>query len=934
MAKKLISEHPLLSQLYDKERNPFGLFSSIFIHDTQTMIWWKCPQCGESYQRSPHQQMHTSHLCRSCSRVKQTQKAREELTELGQSIASDSALMSSWDHERNEPGSENLISTGDCRKKVYWLCPKCQQSYQRDPYKQRTGSGLCNDCTIKENAFKKIEGHTVFDNKELMGFWDSSRNPKGLEYSISERNDSVDIWWICPSCKISYKRKAVSQLKCNGLCKSCSSKQSRAEKKNIYNKDTKFICDCDELKIDFDYANNPEGTDRSVSAKSDYISVYWICRNCHQSYERTPSKQLKSSRTCKTCSSKLHGENMRQKYANGSIKVNYKFSCIKDYPELCKCLSSPDDALVNGLPIKSEQEVEWVCQKCNSIFKKSVNKLYNTFHSRGIIQCKDCQHKTSALYHRQTAIENGNSIAEKYPEVVKFWDYSKNEGKLPEEFSSGVSTVVFWKCIRCGDSYPSRISHRITSSGLCKKCNTAPATIAKRMVKKYGSLFITNPELSDQWVYSLNSTVNPQEEYCKSNTSVYWHCPVCGDTYQQKIRDRVKGNKGCKCKVVLQSKNRDKTLCERRTTLMDRLPNIIDIWDNDLNRGLTPSDFTTASCKYVYLKCNCGHSYKRKVTSISPATIMCNKCLEEMQTSFPEQAIFYYISKLASCESRATILGNEFDIFSEKLNIAIEYDGLRYHSSNKRKEKTIQKSIICQNNGIRFINVIESKDKNVVEGNKIYFDYAKQDFVWLIDSILSIIGISRNFSVDVFSDSPEIYRQFVRIKKDNSLETKFPQIAKYWGKNNLDLKPSMFAPANRHTAWFICPTCGKEHLMEINKACKNPNRGTYCENCHPSHRRILDLTNKRKRNGEGLFDVRKDLINCYDPLLNQNIPIELVAKNRHLVVLRCDKCNFVWKNNGKSLCTTKYGCPKCENWLKRYYGYHPEDKTDDNNQEL
>jgi hypothetical protein len=54
------------------------------------------------------------------------------------------------------------------------------------------------------------------------------------------------------------------------------------------------------------------------------------------------------------------------------------------------------------------------------------------------------------------------------PELCKEWDYEKN--KLgPENYTKGSKAKVWWKCKKCGNTWPARISNRTNGNG-CKKC--------------------------------------------------------------------------------------------------------------------------------------------------------------------------------------------------------------------------------------------------------------------------------------------------------------------------------------------------------------------------------------------------------------------------------------------------------------------------------
>lgn len=85
--------------------------------------------------------------------------------------------------------------------------------------------------------------------------------------------------------------------------------------------------------------------------------------------------------------------------------------------------------------------------------------------------------------------------------------------------------------------------------------------------------------------------------------------------------------------------------------------------------------------------------------------------------------------------SKKIISPKELDIYLPKLNIAIEYNGIYFHSSlaNTPKDYHLQKSIMCRNKNIRLIHIYEFEDlskqinllKSLILGND---KYPKDDF--------------------------------------------------------------------------------------------------------------------------------------------------------------------------------------------------------------
>lgn len=100
----------------------------------------------------------------------------------------------------------------------------------------------------------------------------------------------------------------------------------------------------------------------------------------------------------------------------------------------------------------------------------------------------------------------------------------------------------------------------------------------------------------------------------------------------------------------------------------------------------------------------------RATNDINPCTI-CNPIGE--QKSIKEKELGEFLNEI-DCEfevsDREILGGREIDVFIPKLNIGIEFDGLYYHSSLfKESNYHINKTIDCQNKGIRLIHIFEDE---------------------------------------------------------------------------------------------------------------------------------------------------------------------------------------------------------------------------------
>lgn len=130
-----------------------------------------------------------------------------------------------------------------------------------------------------------------------------------------------------------------------------------------------------------------------------------------------------------------------------------------------------------------------------------------------------------------------NDLATLHPELVDEWDAS-NMPLMPDMVSRKADREITWKCLRCGQTWRSRIADRTDGHG-------CPVCAGERLVQGINDFATEYPELASEW--SDKNTKKPTEVWSKSRENVWWHCKVCGAEYQAVIDSRVKGRTCPEC---------------------------------------------------------------------------------------------------------------------------------------------------------------------------------------------------------------------------------------------------------------------------------------------------------------------------------------------------------------------------------------------------
>lgn len=262
-------------------------------------------------------------------------------------------------------------------------------------------------------------------------------------------------------------------------------------------------------------------------------------------------------------------------------------------------------------------------------------------------------------------------------------------------------------------------------------------------------------------------------------------------------------------------------------------------WDWEKNT-LDPATLGSQSNQRAWWKCKYGHSWEAKICNRYHGC-GCPICRSRLKTSFPEQAIYFYVKAIYSdaINGYTDIFKNgmEIDIFIPSIKVGIEYDGKAWHTK-RTIEKEKKKYQICRDNDIYLIRIVEDLEQGETTADKkIYIQDAKSSdslnrtIIETLSVLATISNIATDFyfpySVDTEQDKNTIYEQYLIELEKNSLAVTYPQIAAEWHpKKNGTLTPKMFLPHSSEKIWWKCQK-GHEWHAQINS--RTSGRGCpYC----------------------------------------------------------------------------------------------------------
>ena len=435
------------------------------------------------------------------------------------------------------------------------------------------------------------------------------------------------------------------------------------------------------------------------------------------------------------------------------------------------------------------------------------------------------------------------------------------------------------------------------------------------MKKKLFIDFCKNNEekkfLLEEWNYDKNSYIDVNAIKVTSREKVWWICDK-GHEWKATVFNRIK-QRTCGCPY-----------CTNREVLIGfndletREPKISSEWHPTKNGYLRPHHVTVGSTLNVWWQCCRGHEWQARISnrtrkSNTSKGSNCPTCQKSLNASLPEKIIFYYIKKVfnsAISSYKPDFLNlKELDIYIPDLKLGIEYDGQNYHNEDKL-ERDEDKNNLCLENDITLIRVRELNCPQMKPSNNIeILNQESSNYLQLEENIKKIFNyIEKRYNIhieepiiNIDSDISEVLELIEKECFENSLEFKFPEIAKEWHPTkNGNLKPNQVSFGVGFKAWWICSE-GHEYEATIAKRTREKTNCPYCSN-----QKVL----------KGYNDLEThypEIAREWHPIKNGNLkPSEISSGSNKKIWWKCDK-GHEWKTTVAKRIGEKTNCPYCSN---------------------
>lgn len=416
-----------------------------------------------------------------------------------------------------------------------------------------------------------------------------------------------------------------------------------------------------ELMKEWDYEKNIELMPEFLSLGS-HKKAWWKCKKCGYGWE-SEIRIRNNSYGCPVCSKKKKDSSKM----NFLIKKNG--SLQEKNPELIEEWDYEKNSpfTPNTIVFNSSRKIWWKCKSCG--FEWCAVLYHRTQTGTG---CPKCAQQYKSQSRLKTLIETYGSLAEHYPDLISEWHPTKNGKLTPNNIMAYSNKKVWWICPK-GHEYEATPNNRNKPSGcpICKseKQTSIPEKIifyyiskvfpdaipnfqTRLLGKKELDIFIPGINLAieydgEAWHKNKDKDLEKAELCAKNNiTLIRFREPKCVNIdddinsviykLDHNINDNQNMNKPLKWLFEYINNNYQMNIdinidvendyddilskiqmYEKENSIAALRPDLLEKFDYEKNKNISPFDLSIASHKRVWWLCKNNHSYQSRVATIA-----------------------------------------------------------------------------------------------------------------------------------------------------------------------------------------------------------------------------------------------------------------------------------------------------------------------------
>lgn len=274
---------------------------------------------------------------------------------------------------------------------------------------------------------------------------------------------------------------------------------------------------------EWDYEKNDKVSPETITAGSGK-KVWWRCEKGHSWYASIVSRNRGNG--CPVCANRIVLKGYNDITSNKKLLQSWNYEKNREL--------DPTE-----ISIGSEKTVWWRCPECGWEWKAMIRRRTE---GNG---CPECGKKIRYANSRKKMVKDRGSLAEKNPELLEEWDWSKNKVS-PYEILSGYTKKTWWKCKQCGNEWEATVISRSAGRG-CPVCAEKRRVISKQhtLLNKKQPITLTHPEVMSDWDYEKNTMMDPAFLTAGSGKKSNWKCHICQTGWEATIVERTRGKSKC-----------------------------------------------------------------------------------------------------------------------------------------------------------------------------------------------------------------------------------------------------------------------------------------------------------------------------------------------------------------------------------------------------
>lgn len=423
-----------------------------------------------------------------------------------------------------------------------------------------------------------------------------------------------------------------------------------------------------------------EGVDLSILTPKSSRLIVVRCNRCNNPWSTRPRELFYNRTSCPVC-------RKNKEYNENAISLSPKYHEVL-YPMLI------DKESLENRGDTSQYTIDVVCPDCSKAFRITISSAVKRIDNNSPI-CWMCDSRKGG--------RTGELFMYNYPELV-----SRIRDEVPDTDFLVSDPREFMFEYDCGHSEKIRTRNFVCQHKRCSECKR------DELSKRLDFLLELREKAEKRKIRANTKPVKKKKTHCKTYymfkrsrpKHVEVVCSKCDKQFtiqtSSYLRNIKKHNMRYICNICASSKG---------IRLSEKLksPEFAHVLWSDKNE-FSPDEITASSGRRVILECEKGHEWSPFAYAIGG----CPQCMQGSMTSKEEESFASFLSSLLpNTEIRRSVRGliypQEVDIYIPSKQVAIEFNGLYWHSEKAGKDKDYHynKWLSCKNKGVQLITVWE-----------------------------------------------------------------------------------------------------------------------------------------------------------------------------------------------------------------------------------